>query len=163
MRVIEPAAWWMFGLGLAAALLNDPDLIVLDVMLPGLDGFQIVRRMREAGNFTPVLMLTAKSLPEDIVQGLEAGADDYVIKPFSPRELVARVKAVLRRTQATREEATGRLTLDESRLRAGSGGNAQCLGSIGAGQRDRPVTGLDCRLIARRVDVGAVRAGRHQK
>ena len=58
------------------------DLVLLDVMLPGLDGFQVVDRMRQAGNFTPVLMLTAKSMPEDVVEGLEAGADDYLAKPF---------------------------------------------------------------------------------
>ena len=80
------------------------DLIVLDVMLPGLDGFQIVRRMREAGNFTPVLMLTAKSLPEDIVQGLEAGADDYLAKPFDLPVLLARVKGLIRRRDWTRND-----------------------------------------------------------
>jgi DNA-binding response OmpR family regulator len=73
------------------------DLVVLDVMLPGLDGFAVVRRMREAGNFTPVLMLTAKGLPEDVVQGLEAGADDYMAKPFELPVLLARVKGLLRR------------------------------------------------------------------
>jgi len=78
------------------------DLVVLDVMLPGLDGFQIVQRMREAGNFTPVLMLTAKSLPEDVVQGLEAGADDYLAKPFDLPVLLARVKGLIRRRDWTR-------------------------------------------------------------
>ena len=69
----------------------------MDVMLPGLDGFQIVQRMREAGNFTPVLMLTAKGLPEDVVHGLEAGADDYLPKPFDLPVLLARVKSLIRR------------------------------------------------------------------
>jgi DNA-binding response OmpR family regulator len=78
------------------------DLVVLDVMLPGLDGFRIVRRMRQAGNFTPVLMLTAKSLPEDMVQGLEAGADDYLAKPFDLPVLLARVKGLIRRRDWTR-------------------------------------------------------------
>jgi DNA-binding response OmpR family regulator len=78
------------------------DLVVLDVMLPGLDGFQIVRRMRQAGNFTPVLMLTAKTLPEDMVQGLEAGADDYLAKPFDLSILLARVKGLIRRRDWTR-------------------------------------------------------------
>ena len=80
------------------------DLVILDVMLPGLDGFAVARRMREAGNFTPVLMLTAKSLPEDVVQGLEAGADDYLPKPFDLPVLLARVKGLLRR----RDWARGR-------------------------------------------------------
>ena len=78
------------------------DLVILDVMLPGLDGFQIVERMRRAGNFTPVLMLTAKSLPEDVVQGLESGADDYLSKPFDLPVLLARVKGLIRRRDWTR-------------------------------------------------------------
>ena len=73
------------------------DLVVLDVMLPGLDGFQIVERMRSAGNYAPVLMLTAKGLPEDVVQGLEAGADDYLPKPFDLPVLLARVRGLIRR------------------------------------------------------------------
>jgi len=79
-----------------------PDLVVLDVMLPGLDGFQVVERMRQVGNFTPVLMLTAKSLPEDVVQGLESGADDYLSKPFDLPVLLARVKGLIRRRDWTR-------------------------------------------------------------
>jgi DNA-binding response OmpR family regulator len=76
----------------------DPvDLVLLDVMLPGVDGFKIVERMRRAGNFAPVLMLTAKSLPEDVVSGLEAGADDYLPKPFDLPVLLARVKGLIRR------------------------------------------------------------------
>jgi DNA-binding response OmpR family regulator len=73
------------------------DLVLLDVMLPGLDGFQIVQRMREAGNYAPVLMLTAKGLPEDVVHGLEAGADDYLPKPFDLPVLLARVRGLIRR------------------------------------------------------------------
>jgi DNA-binding response OmpR family regulator len=73
------------------------DLVILDVMLPGLDGFAVAERMRKAGNYTPVLMLTAKSLPEDMVQGIEAGADDYLTKPFALGVLLARVKGLLRR------------------------------------------------------------------
>jgi DNA-binding response OmpR family regulator len=78
------------------------DLVVLDIMLPGLDGFQIVERMRGSGNFTPVLMLTAKSLPEDVVQGIESGADDYLAKPFDLPVLLARVKGLIRRRDWTR-------------------------------------------------------------
>ena len=80
------------------------DLVVLDVMLPGMDGFSVARRMRESGNFTPVLMLTARSLPEDVVQGLEAGADDYLPKPFDLPVLLARVKGLLRRRDWARGE-----------------------------------------------------------
>ena len=72
-------------------------LIVLDVMLPDLDGFSLCRRLRDSGNFTPVLMLTARAAPEDRVRGLEAGADDYLVKPFELAELLARVRSLLRR------------------------------------------------------------------
>lgn len=83
------------------------DLVILDVMLPGVDGFAIADRMRKAGNFVPVLMLTAKSLPEDVVQGLEVGADDYLSKPFDLPVLLARVKGLLRRRDWARGPADG--------------------------------------------------------
>jgi DNA-binding response OmpR family regulator len=73
------------------------DLVILDVMLPGVDGFGVATGMREASNYTPILMLTARGLPEDVVQGLEAGADDYLAKPFDLPVLLARVKGLLRR------------------------------------------------------------------
>jgi DNA-binding response OmpR family regulator len=78
------------------------DLIILDLMLPGLDGLEICKRIRAEGDSTPILMLTAKSQEVDKVVGLELGADDYVTKPFSPRELLARVKALLRRGRPMR-------------------------------------------------------------
>jgi two-component system, OmpR family, response regulator ResD len=81
---------------LARAAASPPDLVVLDLMLPGLDGLQVCRRLREAGP-VPVVMLTARGDEEDRILGLEIGADDYVTKPFSPRELVLRVASVLRR------------------------------------------------------------------
>ena len=84
--------------GLAELQRQRPGLVVLDVGLPGIDGFEVCRRVRDLGE-TPVIMLTARDEEVDRVLGLELGADDYVPKPFSPRELVARVKAVLRRTQ----------------------------------------------------------------
>jgi DNA-binding response OmpR family regulator len=77
-----------------------PDLIVLDIMLPGMDGLEVCRRVRAAGA-TPVILLTAKGHETDRVVGLELGADDYVVKPFSARELVARIRSVLRRTNGT--------------------------------------------------------------
>ena len=82
--------------GLEMALATLPDLVVLDLMLPGLDGLEVFRRLRKVAPI-PVVMLTARGSEEDRVAGLELGADDYLAKPFSPRELVARVKAVLRR------------------------------------------------------------------
>ena len=75
-----------------------PDLILLDVMMPKMDGLEVCTRVREAGFTTPILMLTAKSQELDIIRGLEAGADDYVVKPFAIRELLARIRAALRRT-----------------------------------------------------------------
>jgi two-component system alkaline phosphatase synthesis response regulator PhoP len=78
---------------------EDWDLVLLDVMLPGKDGFEVCRGLRRAGVRTPVIMLTAKAQETEKVLGLELGADDYVTKPFSPRELRARIKAVLRRTK----------------------------------------------------------------
>jgi DNA-binding response OmpR family regulator len=83
------------------------DLVVLDVMLPGLDGFEIVRRMRNAGNHLPVLMLTAKGLPQDVVLGLEVGADDYLPKPFDLEVLLARVKGLIRRRDWARGAGEG--------------------------------------------------------
>jgi two-component system, OmpR family, alkaline phosphatase synthesis response regulator PhoP len=74
-----------------------PALVVLDVMLPGLDGFEVCRQLRAAGNPVPILMVTARNEDIDKIIGLELGADDYLTKPFNPRELVARVKAILRR------------------------------------------------------------------
>ncbi len=85
---------------LAAALSESPDLILLDIMMPKLDGLEACRRIRQAGHTMPILMLTAKSQEIDIVRGLEVGADDYITKPFSVRELLARIKAALRRTDA---------------------------------------------------------------
>ncbi len=81
------------------AVLEKPDLIVLDLMLPKLDGIEVCKQLRQQKVSTPILMLTAKDDEFDKVLGLELGADDYMTKPFSPREVVARVKAILRRTQ----------------------------------------------------------------
>jgi DNA-binding response OmpR family regulator len=89
-----------------------PDLILLDVMLPDLDGFEILKMIREISS-VPVIMLTAKGEEDDRVRGLELGADDYVTKPFSPRELVSRVRAVLRRTEASGSSSHGLIEVDD--------------------------------------------------
>jgi two-component system OmpR family response regulator len=84
---------------LAAIAEHEPDLVVLDVMMPGLDGYGVLHQLRAAGSIVPVIFLTARDTSTDRVAGLRAGADDYVVKPFSVEELLARVHAVLRRTQ----------------------------------------------------------------
>lgn len=105
------------GVAAAARLLDphqpEPDLIVLDLMLPGLDGLEITRRVRQS-RITPILMLTAKSTELDRVLGLELGADDYLTKPFSTRELQARVGAMLRRVEMLRSHS--RLDADDQRV-----------------------------------------------
>jgi len=89
-----------------------PDLTLLDVMMPDIDGFEVLRMIREISQ-VPVIMLTAKGEEDDKVKGLELGADDYVTKPFSPRELVSRVKAVLRRGSTFEEEDEGVIEIDD--------------------------------------------------
>lgn len=90
--------------GLKLALQNKYDMIILDVMLPEIDGIEICRRLRSDKNFTPILMLTAKNEEIDKIIGLETGADDYLTKPFSIREFIARVKALLRRSEIAKSE-----------------------------------------------------------
>jgi len=92
--------------GLARAMQGKYDLIILDIMLPGIDGLEICRRLRGASNHTPVLMLTAKTTELDRVLGLELGADDYLTKPFSIMELLARVKAIIRRAGHAKQSAS---------------------------------------------------------
>jgi two-component system KDP operon response regulator KdpE len=91
---------------------NLPDLVLLDVMMPDIDGFEVLEMIRES-NTVPVIMLTAKGEEEDRVHGLELGADDYITKPFSPRELVSRVRAVLRRTEMTGASTHGLIEVDD--------------------------------------------------
>ena len=91
--------------GLQLALEQNPDLILLDLMLPGMNGFDVCKKVRQSGSSTPILMLTAREEEADKVLGLELGADDYITKPFSMRELLARVKANIRRTEVLLHEA----------------------------------------------------------
>src|SRR6059058_4645788 len=101
------------GSALAAVERAVPDLLVLDVAMPGLDGFAVCRRLRAKGLALPILLLTARDGVPDRVAGLDAGADDYLVKPFASEELVARVRALLRRGKAVEETlAFGDLTLD---------------------------------------------------
>jgi len=88
------------------------DLVILDIMLPKVDGMQVLKEMRETGIRTPVLMLTAKDAVEDVVKGLDSGADDYLTKPFAFEELLARIRALLRRKEGETELRVGDLVLD---------------------------------------------------
>ena len=103
--------------GLAMARSSDPDLILLDVMMPEMDGFQVCREIRKEDKLTPIIMLTAREEEADRVMGLELGADDYVSKPFSVRELMARVRTNIRRQAALNDTDVGR---KEGMIRAGS-------------------------------------------
>ncbi|MFQ6019172.1 MAG: response regulator transcription factor, partial [Dehalococcoidia bacterium] len=124
----------------AAACDSEPDLVVLDLMLPKLDGLEVFRRVR-AHSDVPVIMLTAKGEETDRLVGLEMGADDYIAKPFSPRELVARVKAVLRRASAPKSLKSSRQALK--------------LGDIVINPRARQVTvkGAPVELTAKEFDL----------
>ncbi len=122
--------------GLAQLRKSPPDLLLLDLMLPKLSGLEICKEIRRdaALNRLPILMLTARGEEADRVVGLEMGADDYVTKPFSPRELVARVKALLRRAEPVGETArpieVGRLTIDPSAYRVTRGGKPVTLSTL---------------------------------
>ena len=111
---------------LASARGSKPDLVVLDLGLPGRDGLDVTRELRRSSN-VPIVVLTARGDESDRIVGLELGADDYVVKPFSPKELVARVRAVLRRTEATREGGSetvraADVEIDVPRMRVAVGG-----------------------------------------
>ena len=109
--------------GLAELQRNPPELVILDLMLPDMDGLEICRRIRALGGTlgrTPLLMLTAKGDPMDRVIGLEVGADDYLAKPFEPRELLARIRAILRRSQETNSADVPSSTGSQPVLRFGS-------------------------------------------
>ncbi len=123
----DPLAAYDGEAGLRLALEGEPDLILLDLMLPKRNGFDVCRAVREAGRDTPIIMLTAREEENDKVLGLELGADDYITKPFSMRELLARVKANIRRRGMDRDPAAapsaqrlelGRLSIDREALTA---------------------------------------------
>jgi DNA-binding response OmpR family regulator len=122
--------------GFASIITNPPDLAVIDIMLPGMDGLEVLRRVRERF-YLPVILLTSRAEETDRVVGLEVGADDYVTKPFSPRELVARVKALLRRVEAIRENRDrppepqgGAISLDHEKRRLQVGKQALSLTAV---------------------------------
>lgn len=100
------------GKGVEAFKRFAPDLVLLDIMLPVMDGWSVCRTIRESGN-TPVIMLTAKGETTDKISGLEMGADDYIVKPFEMKEVLARIRAVMRRFGGTEEETSRKLTFDQ--------------------------------------------------
>ena len=120
------------------------DLVILDIMLPGMDGLSVCRVLRAGTEYVPILMLTAKSSELDRVLGLEIGADDYLSKPFSIPELLARVKALFRRTEALKQPASG-VAADETLRRGGL--------SIEVGKRRVTVGGREITLTAREFDL----------
>jgi two-component system copper resistance phosphate regulon response regulator CusR len=111
--------------GLYQCSINDYDLIVLDVLLPQRDGFEVCRELRARGTTTPILMLTARAAVDDRITGFDAGADDYLTKPFSFRELLARIRALLRRDAHLRPDVfeIGDLTIDSASHRVSRGGS----------------------------------------
>ncbi len=120
--------------GMASARASSPDLIVLDLMLPDMDGFRVLRGLRQSGQRAPILILTARSIESDKVRGLKLGADDYVTKPFGIPEFLARVEALLRRTNHTTErtglkttERFGVVRVDSLRRSVVRGGKAVAL------------------------------------
>jgi len=98
--------------GLKVLLGKEPDMLILDVMMPQVDGWEVCRRVRESGSTVPILMLTAKDDIDDRVKGLDLGADDYLVKPFALEELLARVRALLRRKSDKLEQSSNRLVFD---------------------------------------------------
>lgn len=112
---------------ISAVLEEEPDLILLDVMLPDINGFGVTKRLRASGYTCPILFLTAKDSTEDKIQGLTVGGDDYVTKPFSLDEIVARIRAILRRTQQEEDDATlsvGELEMDQDTHEVSVKGNS---------------------------------------
>ncbi|NQX59389.1 response regulator transcription factor [Paenibacillus qinlingensis] len=102
--------------GLKQMLVTEPQLIILDVMMPHIDGWEVVRRIRESGSEVPILMLTAKDDISDRVKGLDLGADDYLVKPFALEELLARVRVLLRRRTERPEQMNNRLSFEDAIL-----------------------------------------------
>ncbi len=123
--------------GLAIARERPPDLVILDIMMPGLSGLDVLKRLRTADLRLPVLLLTAKDAPADQVQGLESGADDYVVKPFTFEVLLARVRALLRRRDAEQPPV---LRFSDLTLDTGSH-------TVRRGGRDIPLTSLEFKLL----------------
>ncbi len=131
--------------GLDFAIHQAPDLLVLDVRLPGIDGFEVLRRLRASGSKAPVLILTARDEEMDKVIGLELGADDYVTKPFGLRELMSRIKALLRRAYGDLADASGGRMLRHGDLSSTS--NAAGSSAASAGSRSPRPSSRSCATL----------------
>jgi two-component system OmpR family response regulator len=123
---------------------NEHDAVLLDLMLPDIDGFDVCRKLREAGRWSPVLMLTARDAVADRVAGLDAGADDYLTKPFSPGELVARIRAMLRRPRGETQSAAG----EETPLSSGDLSVDRGRREVRLGGREVSLTAIEFDLLA---------------
>ncbi|HBX68459.1 MAG TPA: DNA-binding response regulator [Chloroflexi bacterium] len=119
---------------------ESPDILILDLNLPKLDGLQVCQRVRAVSE-TPIIILSVRGAEDDIVRGLQIGADDYIVKPFSPRQLVARVEAVLRRTSDRQQSASGPLKVGDLLLDP-----ARCEVQVGK-QKSQHLTKLECKLL----------------
>ena len=136
--------------GLEMHAREHPDLVILDLMLPALDGMEVCRRIRAWAN-TPILMLTARQGEEDRVAGLELGADDYLVKPFSPRELVSRVKAILRRSYAPKLTESSDISSDTAKTEQHDGANIGAIRQASTSGEELRFDSLVINLPARRV------------
>jgi two-component system response regulator CpxR len=133
--------------GLSKALRGDDELVVLDVMLPGGSGFELLKRMRAEASTTPVLLLTARGDAVDRIVGLQIGADDYLPKPFDPRELVARIHAILRRTRAGTSRAEGEASDEDSTVHVGDITLSTSTRTVTLGNKEVELTTLEFNLL----------------
>jgi two-component system, OmpR family, response regulator CpxR len=132
--------------GLNKALRGDDELVILDVMLPGGSGFELLKRMRAESSSTPVLLLTARGDAVDRIVGLQIGADDYLAKPFDPRELVARIHAILRRTRATQKSDEAGSD-EETNVQVGDVTLSPSTRTVTLGNKDVDLTTLEFNLL----------------
>ncbi len=132
--------------GLNKALRGEDELVILDVMLPGGSGFELLKRMRAEASATPVLLLTARGDAVDRIVGLEIGADDYLPKPFDPRELLARIRAILRRTRASRKQSDSGAE-DESTIRVGDVALSPSTRTVTLGNKELDLTTMEFNIL----------------
>jgi len=133
--------------GLSKALRGEDELVILDVMLPGGSGFELLKRMRSESSSTPVLLLTARGDAVDRIVGLQIGADDYLPKPFDPRELVARIHAILRRTRASKGRGEDEQAEEDKTIHVGDVTLSPSTRTVTLGNSDIDLTTLEFNLL----------------